>query len=173
MNATNAIHKTGYGLDGTTNNAFFAPLTTAQGAAAVIAVDPGIQSNPDKIAAAIAPIPPATFAPGSGDNARAIAALASVPVIGNFSLDAFYDAKVIGIASDAQTYQKQSDNQGAVVTQLAAQQSSVSGVNLDEELTKMLQYQRLYQAAARIMNMADSFINQVINGLGAGSAPTG
>lgn len=173
VNATNAIHKTGYALDGTTNNAFFAPLVSAPGAASAIAVDPGILNNPDKIAAATAPAPPATFAPGNGDNASAIATLVSAPIIGNFSLDSFYNAKVAGVGSDSQTYQKQSDNQGAVVTQLTNQQSSVSGVNLDEELTNMLQYQRLYQAAARVLNMADSFINQIINGLGAGSSPTG
>ena len=91
-------------------------------------------------------------------------------MIGSFSLDSFYNAKVATVGADSQTFQQQADNQDKVVTQLKNQQSSVSGVNLDEELTRMLQYQRAYQAAARVLNMADSFLNQIINGLGAGSS---
>jgi flagellar hook-associated protein 1 FlgK len=46
-------------------------------------------------------------------------------------------------------------------------------VNLDEELTNMLQYQRTYQAAARVIDMEDTFLNTIINGLGAGASATG
>ena len=59
-------------------------------------------------------------------------------MIGSFSLDSYYNAKVAIVGADSQTFQQQSDNQDAVVTQLKNQQSSVSGVNLDEELTHML-----------------------------------
>ena len=167
VNATNQRHLYGYGLDGSTNNAFFGALTAADGAASSISVDTGIQADPDKIAAATAPTPPATFAPGNGDNARSLASLASTQVIGSLSLDSYYNAKVAGVGADSRTFQQQSSNQDAIVSQLKNQQSSVSGVNLDEELTKMLQYQRAYQAAARVINMADSFLDKIINGLGA------
>ncbi len=40
VSATNLRHQSGYGLDGTTNNAFFGALTTSQGAAAAITIDP-------------------------------------------------------------------------------------------------------------------------------------
>jgi flagellar hook-associated protein 1 FlgK len=170
VNATNQLHKTGYSLDGTTNNAFFAPLTTATGAASAIIVDPGIEANLNKIAAATPPTPPATFAPGNGDNAQALAALASTPVIGNFSLDSYYNAKVAGIGAASQTYQQQSDTQDKIVAQLQTQQSSVSGVNLDEELTRMLQYQRAYQAAAKMVSTADLFLQTIITSLGAATA---
>jgi flagellar hook-associated protein 1 FlgK len=33
----------------------------------------------------------------------------------------------------------------------------------------MLQYQRAYQAAARIVNVQDDILNRIINGLGAGA----
>ena len=167
VSATNQLHQSGYGLDGTTNNPFFAPLTVADGAAASISVDPGVETNLNKIAASTPPTPPAQFAPGNGDNARAIAALASNPVIGNASLDSYYNAKVAGIGADSQTYQQQTDNQDKIVAQLKTQQSSVSGVNLDEELARMLQYQRAYQAAAKMINTADAFLDKIINGLGA------
>lgn len=170
VNATNQRHQYGYGLDGSTNNAFFGALTASDGAASAISVDPGIEANTDKLAAATPPTPPATVAPGNGDNARSLASLSSAQVIGSFSLDSYYNAKVAAVGADSQTFQQQSGNQDAIVAQLKNQQSSVSGVNLDEELTKMLQYQRAYQAAARVINMADSFLDKIINGLGAGSA---
>ncbi len=124
----------------------------------------------NKIAAAAAPTPPNTFAPGNGDNARALANLASDQVIGNFSLNSYYNSRVASVGADSQTFQQEADNQAKVLSQLQNQQSSVSGVNLDEELTKLLQYQRAYQAAARVINTADAFLNTIINGLGAATA---
>ena len=76
------------------------------------------------------------------------------------------------MGADSQRVQAQADTQAKVVSQLHNQQASTSGVNLDEELTKMLQYQRAYQAAARIINVQDDLVNRIINGLGA-SAPGG
>jgi len=165
INAVNAQHKAGVGLDGATGRSFF----TGTGAED-IQISPDVANDPDAIAAAAAPLPPATVALGNGDNARSLAALSSKPVIGGFSLDQFYNAKVAGVGADSQRAQGQSDNQTKVVSQLQSQQASISGVNLDEELTKMLQYQRSYQAAARIVNVQDGVLNTIINGLGATAA---
>jgi flagellar hook-associated protein 1 FlgK len=166
VTATNLRHQSGYALDGTTNNAFFGTLTTSAGAAAAITLDSGVETDLNKIAAASAPTPPNPFAPGNGDNARSLASLVSAQVIGNFSLNGYYNSKVASIGADSQTFQQEADNQAKVLNQLQNQQSSVSGVNLDEELTKMLQYQRTYQAAARVINMADAFLDTIINQLG-------
>jgi flagellar hook-associated protein 1 FlgK len=171
ISAVNTIHASGAGLDGSTGNLFFTtqPAAPGTGAAEAINVNPTIINDPNKIAAATAPIPPNTLATGNGDNASQIAALTSTPVINGFSLDSYYNAKVAGIGADAQTYQSQVTNQQNVVTQLQNLQSSTSGVNLDEELSNMMQYQRAYQAAARVLNTADSFLLDVINGLGSGA----
>ena len=56
------------------------------------------------------------------------------------------------------------------MAQLQTQQSSVSGVNLDEELTRMLQYQRAYQAAAKFISTSDAFLQTIITTLGAPTA---
>ena len=50
------------------------------------------------------------------------------------------------------------------------QQSSVSGVSLDEELTNMMQYQRSYQAASRIIDTMNSLLDTIINSLGAAAS---
>jgi flagellar hook-associated protein 1 FlgK len=171
ITAVNTIHAAGAGLDGSTGNQFFTtqPATPGTGAAAAINVSSVIVNDPNKIAAAAAPIAPNTVSTGDGSNASQIAALTSTPVINGLSLDAYYNANISTIGADAQTYQSQNTNQQSVVTQLQNLQSSTSGVNLDEELTHMMQYQRAYQAAARVMNTADSMLMDVINGLGSGT----
>ena len=39
---------------------------------------------------------------------------------------------------------------------------SVSGVNLDEEAAKLLQYQQAYQAAAQVISVAASLFDTVL-----------
>ena len=39
---------------------------------------------------------------------------------------------------------------------------NVSGVNLDEEMIKMIQYQRSYQMAARLISVADSLLSTLL-----------
>ncbi|HLH81606.1 MAG TPA: flagellar hook-associated protein FlgK [Chthonomonas sp.] len=171
INAVNNIHQTGMGLDGSTGTLFFSspPPPPGTGAAASISVNSAIIADPQKIAAASVPTPPNPLAPGNGDVASQIANLANTAVIGGATLNDYYNALISTIGSDTQTAQSQANNQQQIVSQLQSQQQSVSGVNLDEELTNMLQYQRTYQAAARVINMADTFLNTIINGLGAGS----
>ena len=41
-----------------------------------------------------------------------------------------------------------------------------SGVNLDEEMTNLLTYQRGYEAASRVLTTIDSMLDQLINRTG-------
>ena len=59
-----------------------------------------------------------------------------------------------------------SDSQGLILDQIQTQKESVSGVNMDEEMADLVQYQRSYAAAARVMNAMDEVLNTVINGMG-------
>jgi flagellar hook-associated protein 1 FlgK len=170
INTVNGISATGAGSDGSTGNLFFSPPpASGTGAAATMSVSPTVANNVNKIAAATAPVPPNTFDPGNGDNASTLAALTTTPVLNGTSLDSYFNASVANIGADAQTYLNQTNSQQNVVTQLQNLQSTVSGVNMDEELTNMLEYQRSYQAAARVMNTADDMLMDIINGLGSGA----
>ncbi len=165
ISAVNVRHAAGAGLDGVTGRNFL----TGTGATD-IGIAPEIANNLGAIAASAAPAADAAVAVGNGDNARSLAALASQPLIGQSSLNQFYNAKVAAVGADSQRFKAQADTQSKAVTQLQNQQSAVSGVNLDEELTKLLQFQRAYQAAARIINAQDDVINRIINGLGAAAS---
>ena len=44
------------------------------------------------------------------------------------------------------------------------QRSSVSGVDLNEEATSMMQFQKSYSAACRLLTTMDSMLDKLING---------
>ena len=88
-------------------------------------------------------------------------------MIGTQTIGDFYGASVTRVGADAQGFQTSAASQSQVIQQLQNMRNSVSGVNLDEELSNMLQYQRSYQAAARLMSTIDSMIGDLVTGLGS------
>jgi flagellar hook-associated protein 1 len=60
----------------------------------------------------------------------------------------------------------------ASLNQLNDQLGSVSGVNLDEETTNLMNYQRAYEAAARVVSTVDELTQSVLDmGSGVTAAP--
>jgi flagellar hook-associated protein 1 FlgK len=157
----NQIHQAGYGLDGSTGRAFF-----RGSGAADIAVDAAVAADPRSITAASPPAPGMQPAPGDGEVARAIADLASARLVNGATLTDAYAAHVARVGSDVAAASSQATNAAALSQQLQALRNTISGVSLDEELTHMIQYQRAYQAAARIVTVMDDLLNRVINGMG-------
>nr|WP_279380835.1 flagellar basal body rod C-terminal domain-containing protein [Defluviitalea raffinosedens] len=47
------------------------------------------------------------------------------------------------------------------------QRLSVSGVDLNEEMSYMIQYQQLYNAAAKVISVMDEILDVTINRMGA------
>ena len=45
---------------------------------------------------------------------------------------------------------------------------SVSGVELNEEMTNMVRFQQAYNAAAKMINTMDEIYDKLINGVGVG-----
>lgn len=56
--------------------------------------------------------------------------------------------------------------QELVIQNLSKLREAVSGVNLDEELTKLISYQRAYEASARFITYIDSMLDTIINRMG-------
>jgi flagellar hook-associated protein FlgK len=71
------------------------------------------------------------------------------------------EISTIGVLSS--TAKSQSANQLVLVTQVQQQRQQVGGVSLDEEATHMVQYQRAYQAAARVISVMDGMLDTLIN----------
>jgi flagellar hook-associated protein 1 FlgK len=60
-------------------------------------------------------------------------------------------------AKDNQSVQKQ------LLTQAETQRSDSQGVSLDEEAIRLVQYQRAYQAAARLVSVLDNLSEITVN----------
>ena len=55
-----------------------------------------------------------------------------------------------------------STNKAAVVTQTTTNLSSATGVNLDEQLSKMLDLEHSYQASAELMTTVKSMLDSLL-----------
>jgi flagellar hook-associated protein 1 FlgK len=52
--------------------------------------------------------------------------------------------------------------QQAIVDQLNEMRDSVSGVNLDEEMTDLIKLQQAYEAAAKLVTIADEMLQSLL-----------
>jgi len=155
VTTVNAIHRSGFTLNGTTNTDFFDPAgVTAQS----IALAPAVAASGDAIAAA------GIAAAGDGTIAQQLATLATtgVAALGGRSFRDFYidlsgviGAGVSGASQDAAAYQ-------AMVDQADTLRASESGVSVDEEMVALISQQQAYAAAARIVNVANEMMQSVL-----------
>jgi len=67
----------------------------------------------------------------------------------------------------AQSVNRRMEIQAGVTLDVDSARSSQSGVNLDEEMSSLLQYQRAYEAASRVISIVDSTLDTLINRMGA------
>ena len=84
------------------------------------------------------------------------------------TIGAQYSGAVSAMGIASSTAKSESANQQVLVNQLNRQRQNTSGVSLDEEATQLIQYQRAYQAAARVISVADSMLDTLINHTGIG-----
>lgn len=145
------------GLDGNGNPgaALFTLPGTAPGAAAAIQV-----ATADPAAIAAAAVGQGTS--GNG-NALALSDLSGAMLVAGQTASGFYSALLGQIGSDASGASTNNAAQQATLTQLTTQRDSLSGVSLDEEAASLTQYQRSYEAAAKVFSIVDTLMASAIN----------
>jgi flagellar hook-associated protein 1 len=150
----NTIHNSGYNSSGGNGNVFF----TGSGAADM-AVNSALKSNP-------ALIQIAGSATNTGDTSLAlqISQLSSgaQSALGNKTFTASYNSTVAGLGDALDTANTQVTNQTAVASMLTTQRGSISGVNLDEEMSNMILFQRAYQASAQVVTTVNSMLGDTL-----------
>ncbi|SDD77356.1 flagellar hook-associated protein FlgK [Sporomusa acidovorans] len=105
----------------------------------------------------------------SGDNAVLLGKRLKTDTsstLGNSSLDGYYNSLIGTLGVQGQNAQRTVDNQQTLVDQINNWRESVSGVNLDEEMTNMIKFQKGYSAAARVLTTMDEMLDKLINGTG-------
>jgi flagellar hook-associated protein 1 FlgK len=152
--AVNTAHQAGTDLNGAPGQVFFNVPATTAGTAATMSVN---ISDPALIAAG--------QSGASGDNANALvlSGLQNQNIVAGQSANSYYINTVSQLGNDISSAQTSNDAQTAVLQQLKTQQSSVSGVSLDEEAAHLVQFQRAYQAAARVITIVDQLTSVAIN----------
>ncbi|MDR0408825.1 MAG: flagellar hook-associated protein FlgK, partial [Spirochaetaceae bacterium] len=109
-----------------------------------------------------------TANPGNGDAALAIAAIRNTTVmVGQLGTFDDYFADSVGrIGLLGEQSGRALETQEQIMKNLNDMRQSVSGVNMDEELSNMIKYQHGYQAAARFVSTVNSMLDILMN-LGA------
>jgi flagellar hook-associated protein 1 FlgK len=105
---------------------------------------------------------------GTGDNRNVqamIDRLGQGVFSGNTSLQSATAALISDVGSRTAEITTQRDVQQSVLNQSKDRLESVRGVNLDEEAADMLKFQQLYQAAAKMMTVADTLFQTVLSAL--------
>jgi flagellar hook-associated protein 1 FlgK len=83
------------------------------------------------------------------------------------SIDSAYQNFISFIGDDTSENLNFVEEQTLLTQQTDDKRGQIMGVSLDEEMKNMMIYQHAYSAAARILNVLDSMLDRVINGLGA------
>lgn len=154
VTSVNAQHKNGYGLDGTSGRNYFDPEKTS---AYNITLSSDVDNN-GNIASSLDP--------GGGGNEIAlnISDIGSSKTIqGKYSVSELYNTMIVDIGTKSSQAQSQSSNSELLFNQAKSLRESVSGVNIDEELINMIQTQRIYQSASRLISVYDSLYQSLLN----------
>lgn len=105
-------------------------------------------------------------APGDNTVANVIHGLQFKKVMGDqgsFTFDDYYTSKVGQIGVMNQKAMAHQESQKNIVDQIKNMRESISGVSLDEEAQKMIEFQKSYEASARVIRMADEMFDTVLS----------
>ncbi|ADW69377.1 flagellar hook-associated protein FlgK [Granulicella tundricola] len=153
--AVNTQNEAGLNGSGSAAGAIFTVPSSSAGAAGALVVS---ATSVNAIASA-----------GSGEgvtgntNALALAAIATGTDANGATIDGSFAALLSQVGSSSSSLQAQSTAQQATLTALTSQRDSLSAVSLDEEAANLSQYQRSYDAAAKLFSIVDSVTVTALN----------
>ncbi len=156
----NKVHIEGFDRNGRQGVLLFEMADSAKGFAESIRVNQTILTDVSRITAAGSP-----DAPGDNMVANIISSLQFKPTMKTMTttFDDFYNAEVGRVGTFAQRSIKAFESQKNIIDQLGNIRESISGVSMDEEATKMIEFQKAYDASARIIRVADEMFETVLS----------
>ncbi len=158
MTEVNAVHSTGYNPGGTTGVNFFENMT--QDFAANIDLSDEIKTDVNYVASSSSPSNQT-----NNDIALAIADLGSADVTigGQETTYVTYTATIAStIGNLSQNAQSLTEYHQNLMNMVSNQRESISGVSIDEEMSNLIKFQYAYQAAARLINTADTLMTALM-----------
>ncbi len=143
---------TGVGADGVGGRHFFTGIDAGS-----FACRADVAGNPLAVAAGTA-----AGGPLDGSRALDLAELATSTT----GADSVYRQMIVQLGVDTQTTKNRRDIQRRRPRTSTTARNAQSGVNIDEEMVSMVQFQHAYEAAATFMTTIDSILDTLINHTG-------
>ncbi|MEW6246965.1 MAG: flagellar hook-associated protein FlgK [Nitrospirota bacterium] len=107
-----------------------------------------------------------TLAGIPGNNATVLALIAlqntALASLGNLTFNDAYRQAATGLGVSAQAADRESQARQFIQEQLQTFRAQVSGVSIDEELVNMMKYQRAFEAASRMIVIADEMMQTLL-----------
>jgi flagellar hook-associated protein FlgK len=125
--------------------------------AASIVVKPEIVADPSRLAAS------RTGQPGDATNLERLAAVRDKPVVGGRTLAAEFADQASAVGSDVRALEDRTTAQSGLMQTLAGQEQSVVGVDTNEELVRLLDFQRMIQGASKYLSVVNSAMDEVMS----------
>ena len=164
---TNSVGAYAWELRDRTSNALLSSGTGTWTAGTPIALNgfelqlDGVPASGDAFAVAQTAHPEA-----SNGNALALAALRDDRLVGGQTITDAYASTMAGIGVRVQGARSAADISQGVAAAAEAQRTSQTGVNLDEEAARLLQFQQSYQAAAKVLQVAQTLFDTLLQTTG-------
>lgn len=83
--------------------------------------------------------------------------------LGNTTIEGCLSNAVGNVATKVEGINSSLKSQASVLSSVKTQLNSETGVNLDEELSDLIKYQRAYQAAARVFTTCSQLLQELVN----------
>lgn len=99
-------------------------------------------------------------------NAQAMLNLRDLAMFDGGPLTDGYASAIAQIGTRVQSAKSAAAVSSDIATNLEKERTSVSGVNLDEEAARMIQFQQAYQAAGKMMQVSQNIFDTLIQSLG-------
>lgn len=150
----NTQHQLGMGSDGIGNRDFFNVPATATDVASNLSI---ALTDVRQVAAGN------TAASGDNNNALAMADLANARIVnGTDTFSEFYGRIASKVGMDASQNMLSLEGHEDAIVQLKNQRDAKSGVSIEEEMIRMIQYQRAFEASAKLLTAVDEMMQTLL-----------
>lgn len=124
--------------------------------ASSMAVRPDILANPALLAGSRSGLP------GDGTNLERFAAARDVPLAGGQTAAAAYADLAAAVGAGVRQLDDRQAAQASVLAALTAQEQSATGVDINEELVSLLDYQRMVESGAKYLSVVNEALDAII-----------
>jgi flagellar hook-associated protein 1 FlgK len=151
----NNIYSPGYDLNGNTGANFFTGTDASD-----IGVNSALANDPSQVQAS-------GVAGAAGDNkvALSLAQLANSNISGlnNQTFSESWAETVGALGNTISSVTSQVNDSASATQMLQSQRQSVSGVNIDQEMTNLMQFQKSYEASAQLITTLNEMLQTLVD----------